>query len=336
MSNIVFFGEILLRLAAPASRLILQERQLEASFCGAEANAAVALAGFGHDCRMVTVVPDNELGKAALAELRKFGVAVDSAVRPDGRMGLYFLASGAMARPARILYDRAGSSFAGLEPQWIEWDRALDGADWLFASGISAALGDGPLTALREAFACARAKGVRIAFDSNYRPALWRGREALAASVLYDLAGQADLLFAGRRAVGMMVGRDFAKDDADAGFANAVRAIFDRSAALSHVAATRRVVLSSDRHRMTALLASREECAVTATIDLDRIVDRIGTGDAFAAGILHGLVTGMPIRDCADFALACSQWSHSIEGDFLRASLEDITSLMEGGGDVRR
>ncbi len=336
MPKIVSFGEMLIRLATGSQSLFMQEGRFDASACGAEANVAVALAGLGHDSGMITVLPKNPLGAATRAELRKFGVSVEGIAEGAGRMGLYFLEAGAMARPSQILYDRAHSAFANLTPEMFDWPRLLQGADWLFVGGITAALGDGPLAALRESMVQARAQGVKIAFDCNFRPSLWAGREEQAAGIFYKLSCQADLLFAGRRAIAMMTGRSFDNFDPVSGFREACDVMFADASHLSHVAATRREVIASDHHRLTALISDRGECAVTETAELRNIVDRIGTGDAFAAGVLHGVIREMTLDDCANFALSAAQWSHSVRGDFLRANLADIESIRSGGGDVRR
>lgn len=336
MSGIVCFGEVLMRLASPAQTLIFQEKLFEASFCGAEANVAVALAGLGHQCEMVTVLPDNQLGAAAVAELGHFNVGTDLIDQAPGRMGLFFLSPGAMARPARILYDRAGSAFTELKPNQFDWNAILDGKDWLFVSGITAALGSAALTVLRTALDAAHDSGIKIAFDCNYRPSLWQGRTTEAAAVMKELSLRANLLFAGRRAIGMMLDRTFDQVDPDEAFQSAASAIFEQTENLDFVAATRREIISSDNNRLNALLASRETLAVSNTIALEQIVDRIGTGDAFASGILHGLIEGMSVQPCAEFALATAQWSHSVKGDFLRASRNDIEDLLTGQADVRR
>lgn len=335
---VVSFGELLLRLGAPANELLLQKMQLQASFCGAEANAAVALAGFGHDARMVTALPLNAIGAAARQTLRGFGVTLHAQTGGQSRLGLFFLQPGAMTRPASVIYDRAGSAFATIDPGAYDWPALLAGADWLFVGGITAALGDNALTALRNAIAAAHTAGVQVAFDTNFRPTLWQGREAEAAAILCELSGEADLLFAGRRAVAMMGGGDFSKGDPAAGFQAAAQAMFALSPRLRHVAATRREVHSSDRQALTGLLADRDGLSISRTIALDNIVDRVGTGDAFAAGVVHGLITGMGRDATIGFAASCAEWAHSVPGDFLRASVEDIAALSAGacGVDVRR
>ncbi len=336
MGVIVSFGEILLRLAARPPSLLLQEPQLEATICGAEANVAVALSGFGHTTRMISLVPDNRLGEAARSELRRFDVDTRDVKSGSGRMGLYFLSPGAMARPAEIIYDRAGSSFANLDAEAIDWQKMLAGANWLFIGGITAALGDGPLSALRSAIACAKQLNVKIAFDCNYRPSLWQGRESQASGILRELASHAHLLFSGRRAIGMMLDQQFDTEYPNSGFHAAANAMFAAAPELTHVAATRRKIISAGNQRLTGLIADRLSLAVSPTLALDGIVDRIGTGDAYAAGVVHGLVSGHDLDQTVGFAAAAAQWSHGVSGDFLRASVSDINAMQIGTGDVRR
>lgn len=334
--RVVSFGELLLRLAAPAGELLLQHLRLEPSFCGAEANVAVALAGFGHESRLVTALPDNALGAAARSTLRAFDVTLAAETVAGGRLGLFFLEPGAMTRPAAVTYDRAHSAFATLAPEAYDWPKLLAEADWLYVSGITAALGDRALTALRAAIAAAQSAGMRIAFDTNFRPTLWRGREAEAAAILRELSCEADLLFAGRRAAAMMAGGDYSHGDPAQGFLAASHAMFALSPRISYMAATRREVFSSDRQNLTGLLADRDGLSVSRTIALENIVDRVGTGDAFAAGVVHGLVTGKGNAATIAFAASCAEWAHSVPGDFLRATEADIAALGAGNGDVRR
>lgn len=333
---IVCFGEILLRLSAERHSLLMQDEKLTATVCGAEANVAVGLSGFGNRTRMVSIVPPSRLGNAARSEMRKFAVESTGIRSADGRMGLYFLSPGAMSRPPEIIYDRADSAFARMAAADIDWAEELRGADWLFAGGITAALGDGPLNSIRNAITTARQQNVRVAFDCNYRPTLWQGREHLATEILTELSLQADLLFAGRRALGMMLKRKFDDADGNSGFRSATGAMFGAAPFLSHIAATRREIHSTGRQNLTGLVATRDAMAISPTISLDDIVDRVGTGDAFAAGVVHGLANGMTLEETARFATASAQWAHGVSGDFLRASVADIEAIQQSVGDIRR
>lgn len=336
MAKFLAFGELLMRIATPRENPGFEPKPLQSSFCGAEANIAAGLCGLGHSARFVSGVPDNPLGAAAANSLRAAGLDTSLKRPSDSRIGLLFLEPGASDRASRITYDRAGSAFALCDRSDFPWNDLLAGHDWLITSGITAALGTGPLAALREAIATARGMGLKVAFDCNFRPTLWRGRENEAASVLRELSLSSDLLLAGRRAIGLITGEDFDRGDDNQQFEAAAHKMFSLSPLIQHVAATRREVLSSDRHKMTALLADRIAIAVSNTADIEGIVDRVGTGDAFAAGVLHGLSSDYSLHDTADFALACSRWAHSVEGDFMRATLDDIEHLRMGQSDVRR
>lgn len=336
MATFLAFGELLMRIATPRSKPGFEPKELTSSFCGAEANIAAGLAGLGHVSGFASVVPDNPLGLASKDGLRAVGLDTVSIMTVPGRMGLLFLEPGASARASRITYDRARSAFAMYDWHSMDWRTLLAGKDWLITSGITAALGDGPLFALREAMSTARSLGVKVAFDCNFRPTLWAGREAEAPAILRTLSLSADLLLAGRRAIGMISGREFNDGDENSQFAAAAKHVFTLSPQVGHVAATRRQIFSSDRHRMTALVADREKLAVTDAVEIEAIVDRVGTGDAFAAGVLHGLSSGFSLDETAEFALACSRWAHSVEGDFMRATLDDIEHLRASQSDVRR
>lgn len=336
MARIVAFGEMLMRLTARADRPGFDGEWLERSFCGAEANVAVNLAGLGHSTSFVSALPNNAIGESAVRCLQGFGVETASVHRPSGRIGLLFLEPGKGARPSRITYDRQGSSFANLAGDAYDWASCLDGADWLVVSGITAALGDDALTALRTAVATAKTSRTKVAFDSNYRPGLWAGREDYARQVLREMALTCDLLFAGRRAVAMMTGQTFETGNEDEQFAAAAEAMFDVAPRLQAMAATRREVMSVDHNRITALFARRNAWAASSCADLTPIVDRVGTGDAFASGVLHAVCQGLDVNAVAAHGLACSAWAHSVSGDFMRMSQADLCSSLSGVSDVRR
>ncbi len=198
-AGIACFGEILLRLAAPHSELLLQSRTLVGHIGGAEANVAVALAQWGHAATVVSVLPDNGLGHAALGELRRHGVRTDSLQFRPGRMGLYFLTVGAGQRPSEVLYDRENSAFALAPPELIDWKTVLAQVNWLHLSGITPALGHNTATAAIAAAEAARAKGIPVSFDGNYRAKLWERWRGDARPILRELVDQADLLFAEQR-----------------------------------------------------------------------------------------------------------------------------------------
>lgn len=333
-TRVVCFGELLLRLSAPEGRLLQHAAALDLCVGGAEANVAVSLACLGHDAAMVSRVPDNALGSAAVDALRSHGVDVADVARAPGRMGLYFLTPGAVLRPSDIVYDRAGSSFAVTDPDTYDWEALLRGADWLHVSGISPAVGDGPARALLAAMRAARELGVRVAFDGNYRASLWAARGSDGAATLRALMAQADLAFAGARDFALVLGRpelEQAGRDEDA-----VAAAFAAFPLLSHIAHTNRRQHGVGQHELAAHLHARSGSHTAGPYPLHHIVDRIGTGDAFAAGILDGLLRGAAPGETVAFGLAAAAMKHSIVGDFNPASRAQIEAVMEGALDVRR
>jgi 2-dehydro-3-deoxygluconokinase len=336
--HVVCFGEMLLRLGAPGRQLLLQSPQLEVHAGGAEANVAVSLAKLGHRVDMVGAVADNPLGEAAIGELRRHGVGTQGVQRAPGRMGLYFLTPGAIHRPSEVLYDRADSAFARLGGGEHDWPALLAGADWLHVSGVSPALGQLAADRTLQAVRAARAAGVKVSFDGNFRPKLWEAWQGDAAGILRGIMGEADLLFASHRDIQVVLGQSFAQETAHERFLAGAQAAFAAFPNLQRMAATQRVQHSVDHHSLSAIDARRDGSShVSPVYELGSIVDRIGTGDAFAAGVLHGAITGMEDARGLHFGLAAASLKHSLPGDFNLFGIADIDALLgEGGFDVRR
>jgi 2-dehydro-3-deoxygluconokinase len=338
-TNIVCFGELLLRLGAPGRELLLQSPVLDVHIGGAEANVAVSLAKLGHQAELVSVVPDNALGAAAVGEMRKHGVdtrKVDSS--KNGRMGIYFLVQGAMQRPSEVLYDRAGSTFAVTEPAHYDWPALLKGAQWLHVSGVTPALGERAAQAAIDAVQAARNAGLKISFDGNFRPKLWQAWRGDAAKILRQIMSQADVMFADHRDMAVVLGTQFNQETIQAQIEAAAKAAFNAFPHLQKMITTIRVQHSVDRHSLSAMLVAREgKVSHVEAVDLSNIVDRIGAGDAFAAGILHGLMTDIEDMQSLRFGLAAACLKHSIPGDFNLLGVDDINACIEQERyDVRR
>jgi 2-dehydro-3-deoxygluconokinase len=337
MTRIVCFGEMLLRLAAPGQEPLLRTPLLEVSVGGAEANVARALAGFGHESSMVTALPEGPLGDACTGDLRRHGVDTTGVLRRPGRMGLYFFTRGALLRPPHVTYDRAGSVFATTDPGSYDWLSLLKGADWLHVSGITPALSQTVAREVDDALDAAETLGVAISFDCNFRPSLWRAREQDAVAVLRSIARRATLLFAGVQDVRLLHGEDFSALPASSGFALAAKVLFGDSSALRHVAATARIAHSVDRHDITGLIADRNETATSRVFNLDPIVDRIGSGDAYAAGTLHALCSGLELEQVVEFAAAACALKHGLPGDCSAVFPEEVWDVVRRHGhDVAR
>ncbi len=331
---IVCFGEMLLRLATARGRLLSNASSLDVVVGGAEANVAVALAALGHGTRMVTVLPDNPLGDCAAAELAMAGVDPSGVRRAGGRMGLYFLETGGSLRPSAVTYDREGSAFARAEAGDFDFARLLAGARLLHLSGITAALGPRGLAASRAAIAAAHAAGVPVSFDPNYRATLWSAWDSQPREALGELAAGADILFAGPRDIALLLGPMDGEDAAPGrAFADAAFAAFPR---LTVLASTQREALSQTHHRLAARVDRRDDRYQSAAVEVTDIVDRVGTGDAFAAGVLDAWLGGGDARALAETGLTLAVLKHSIAGDSCRVRRADLLAFATGAGDVRR
>jgi 2-dehydro-3-deoxygluconokinase len=330
---IVAFGELLLRLAAPRGELLLQTPDLRVDVGGAEANVAVSLARMGHSVRMVSTIPDNPLGQHARDTMRYHGVDARDIGFAPGRMGLYFLTPGAVNRPAEIVYDRVGSAFAERAAASYRWADLLQGAGWLHISGVTPAVGAGAASAALDAAKAARDMGIRVSFDGNYRASLWQARGQFGTAILAAIVSCADLAFIDERDIALLLG----DPRLGAGLRDeAVSAAFDAFPHLAAIAATTRVQHSVDSHSLSATFATRHGTSDAPERRIDGIVDRIGTGDAFAAGVLHGAASGWEAADIVNYGLACACLKHGLAGDLHALSGTRIRNLMEGSFDVRR
>lgn len=326
--RVVCFGEMLLRLSPPGQELLLQSGNLQAHFGGAEANVAVSLAVLGDPSAMVSRVPDNAIGRAAIAELRRFGVDASAVAHAAGRMGLYFLTPAAMQRPAEVLYDRVGSAFAQADADGYDWPHLLEGAAWLHVSGIDLALGESSADACLAAARNAVAAGVKVSFDCNYRSRLWGGRATQAATLMGELAATADLVFGNARDIALMLGREFAGGSAEAGFESAATAAFAAWPRLRWLATTMHAG-DPPAPTLAGMLAGHAGGRWrTAPCSLAGAVDRIGGGDAFAAALLHGLLHAADPAAALEFALAAAWLKHSVPGDVNRLGAAEIRACL--------
>ncbi len=330
MKRVVTFGELMMRLSPPGQERLFQSPQLRTFFGGSEANVAASLAHFSVRSDYVTRVPANPIGDAAVAAMRAEGVGTRAMLRGGDRLGIYFVESGADVRALRVVYDRAGSSFAKLHPADYDWDGILGGAHWLHLSGITPALGDGPAQAAQEAVDTARAAGVRVSIDLNYRPALWTGRDP--QPVTRALVKGCDLLIGNPGAVRAMlgVGPDAGPDaESDAALRASAEAIAG-DLGCKAVALTRREVVSASEHGWSAALFD----AGTGALERSRrwqvqVVDRVGGGDSFAAALIHATLAGRAPAEALQFATAASALKLTIPGDFNRVTADEVDALLQ-------
>jgi 2-dehydro-3-deoxygluconokinase len=338
-AKVVTFGEIMLRLSPPGFERLLQSPSLVATFGGGEANVAVSLAHFGLDSWYVTRLPRNPIGDAALRALRAEGVRTDAIARGGDRVGIYFAESGASQRASVVVYDRAKSAISDMTPGTIDWAKVFAGTAWFHVTGITPALGANAVACTNEAVTAAKKAGAKISVDLNFRKKLWT--EAAAQQVMRPMMANIDVVIANEEDIQAVLGLGVANADVVAGHLdiNAYRTVaqqITRELGPSMVAITLRESLSASDNGWSAVLwdGKANQFHQSQRYDL-RLVDRIGGGDSFAAGLIYGLVMGRPPADSLRFAVAASALKHSIAGDFNRVSVDEVDRLAAGDASGR-
>ena len=333
-ARVVTFGELMLRLGPPGFERLLQSPMLCATFGGGEANVAVSLAQFGVDSYYVTRLPSNAIGDAAVRALRTEGVVTEFIARGGSRMGIYFTETGASQRASTVLYDRANSAISEIPPDAVDWDRVMKGAAWFHVTGITPALGDKGAAATVAAVAAAKRAGARISVDLNYRKKLWT--QAQAQKAMRPLMRDVNVVIANEEDLQCVLGIDVAGADVTSGAldVNAYREAAERvtrELGPSVIAITLRESLSASDNGWSAVLWDGNALHQSQRYVV-RLVDRIGGGDSFAAGLIYGLVTGRPHDASLRFAVAASALKQTIPGDFNRVSVAEVDAL--AGGDA--
>lgn len=336
MPRVVTFGEIMLRLSPPGFERLFQSPQLSATFGGGEANVAVSLAHFGCESVYVTRLPKHAVGDAVVRCLRAEGVSTAHVIRGGERLGIYFAETGASQRASSVIYDRAGSSIAGMRTGMIDWPAVLRGAGWFHVTGITPALGPEVAACTAEALAAAKAAGVTTSLDLNYRRKLWT--EAQAQATMRPMMAMVDLVVANEEDIQAVLGFDVPGADPLAGHVDpgayepVARRVCDELGP-SRVAITLRESRSASENGWSAVAwDNRTQSLVRSQVYDLRVVDRIGGGDSFAAGLIYGLLAGRDLEASLRFAVAASALKHTIPGDFNRVTVEDVDRL--GGGDA--
>lgn len=328
----------MLRLATPGFLRFGQSETLTATFGGGEANVAVSLANFGIPVGFVTRLPENDLGKACMMELRKFGVDVDHILWGGERLGLYFLEAGAVSRASKVIYDRAHSSAAGIQPGMVDWDQIFENAGWFHWTGITPAISQSAADTCLEAIRIANNKGITVSCDLNFRKNLWKyGKKA--SDVMPDLVAGTDVLLGNEEDAAMVLGIhpegvDVTRGDVDAAaYASVSQQIMARFPRCKKVITTLRGSVSASHNSWSGVLWNGHTLFEAPTYQITHIVDRVGGGDSFMGGLIYGMLT-WPDDDqkALDFAVAASCLKHTIYGDFNRVTPEEILKLM--GGDT--
>lgn len=337
--RVVTFGEILLRLASPGYTKLFQERSLDATFCGGEANVAVSLAIFGMDSVFVTKLPYGAVGQAAVNSLRYFGVDTGKVIYGDGRMGLYYLEKGASQRPSKVIYDRAYSAIALAEREDFDWDAILENAGWFHWTGINPALSENVAKICLDACRIAKSKGLMVSCDLNYRKNLWSSEKA--KTVMTQLMPYVDVCVANEEDAEKVLGIRPENNDVESGKLNKAGYEFVakeicKKYGCRYVAITLRESYSASVNGWSAMFYDEEDQKANFSQKYDiQIVDRVGGGDSFTAGIIYGLIEGKSNQEIIEFATAASCLKQTIEGDYNRTTMEDVENLLRGGGNGR-
>lgn len=334
MGKTVCFGEIMMRLSPPGYKRFVQTDCFEAYYAGGEANVAVSLANYGSDASFVTKVPDSEIGQLAVNELRRYGVDTSFILRGGERLGIYFCEKGASQRPSKVIYDRRYSSISAAVPGEFDWDAVFEGADWFHFTGITPALSDSCAALCLEAVKAAKSKGVTVSCDLNFRKKLWTTEKA--GRVMGALMKYVDVCVANEEDAEKVFGIKAPGSDVTGGKLShegyeAVAKELCSRFGCSKAAITLRGSISASDNDWAGMLYDGKDCFFSRNYHV-RIVDRVGGGDSFCAGLIYGLKSGMSSRGALEFAAAASCLKHSVEGDYNHVSAAEVLAL--AGGDA--
>jgi 2-dehydro-3-deoxygluconokinase len=337
--RIVTLGELMLRLKSPGHERLLQSPMLEATFGGAEGNVAVSLSNYGSEASFVTSLPVNAIGDAAVAELRRFGVDTRFISRKGERIGIYFLETGSNQRPSRVVYDRAHASIAAASPDDFDWEAIFSGAGWFHISGITPAISETAAELSLHAVRQARERGVTVSCDYNFRKNLWKyGKKA--PDVMRELVQYVDVGIANEEDCQLSLGVEIDVDVASGElhrdrFRLLAEKVLETFPNLKKQVITLRESRSADANGWSACMHDRSTFRLSRSYEITDIVDRVGTGDSFAAGMIHGLLHAADDQQALEFATAASALKHTIPGDFHRVSVREVEALMGGSGSGR-
>jgi len=343
MPKVITFGEIMLRLSTPGYLRFSQARQFDATFGGGEANVAVSLANYGIDAEFVTRLPDNDVARSCLKELRSYGVDTSHCITGGDRLGIYFLETGAVARPSKVVYDRAGSSLATIEPGMVDWDKVFAGADWFHWTGITPAVSRGAAEVCLEAVRAAGRLGLTVSCDLNYRKNLWKYGQS-ASDVMPALVEGCDIILGNEEDADKVFGIKPEGFDAEATsgaidqgrFRSVAEQLMARFPRAKKVIITLRGSINANHNTWGGVLFDGATLYESKRYDITHIVDRVGGGDSFMGGLIYGLLTWPgDDRRALDFAVAASCLKHTIFGDFNQVTVAEVDSLMKGGGSGR-
>lgn len=342
MAKVITFGEIMLRLSTPGYLRFSQAKQFEATFGGGEANVAVSLANFGIDTEFVTRFPDNDIARSCIRDLHSYGVGTKHCVFGGERLGIYFLETGTVARPSKVVYDRAYSSISTIQPGMIDWEKVFEGADWFHWTGITPAISQSAADVCLEAVKAANRLGIFVSCDLNYRKNLWKYGKT-AAEVMPALVEGCDLILGNEEDAEKEFGikpEGFNAEQTDGAidqsrFESVCRQLMARFPRCKKVAITLRGSINANHNTWGGVIFNGEKLFQSRRYDITHIVDRVGGGDSFMGGLIYGLLTYKDDQQAIDFAAAASALKHTIFGDFNQVSVKEVENLMKGNGSGR-
>lgn len=337
MAKIVTLGELMLRLSPEGNDRFIQSDHFRVIPGGGEANVAISLANYGHDADFVTKLPKHEIGQLALNAMRRYGVGTSHIVRGGDRVGIYYAETGASMRPSKVIYDRAHSAIAEARPEEFDFDEIFEGAQWFHWSGITTAISDNAAAIVKAACEAAKRHGVTVSVDLNFRKKLWTSEKAI--SIMRPLMQYVDVCIGNEEDAMLCLG--FKPDaDIEGGKTDAAgyHKIFEQMAktfGFKYVVSTLRESYSATHNGWKALIYNGEEFYESRHYDIEPIIDRVGGGDSFAGGLIHGLLTKPTQCEALEFAVAASALKHTINGDFNLVSKEEVESLAAGNANGR-
>ncbi|MGQ1891871.1 PfkB family carbohydrate kinase [Thermophagus sp. OGC60D27] len=338
--RVVTFGEIMLRLSTPGYQRFAQATSFDINYGGGEANVAVSLANYGIDASLVTRLPQNDMGRACRMELEKYGVDTSKIQYGGERLGIYFLESGAVARPSKVVYDRAHSSFATVETGTFDWDEIFEGVDWFHWTGITPAVSQGAADVCLEAIKAANKKGITVSCDLNYRKNLWKyGKKA--NEVMPELVAGCDIVLGNEEDAEMVLGIKPEGVDITGGKVEAAayqsvsEQIMKQYPRVKKVITTLRGSISASHNSWSGVLFDGNKLYTAPTYQITHIVDRVGGGDSFMGGLIYGLLTYNDDEKALRFATAASCLKHTIHGDFNQVTVPEVEKLMSGDASGR-
>lgn len=338
MKKIVTFGEIMLRLSTPEHKRITQAEMFHTTYGGGEFNVAASLACFGMNTFYVTKVPKNFVGQAAIRYIQRFGIHTDYIIKGGDRLGIYFLEAGVAHRPSRVVYDRAHSSISKVSPEEFDWAAILKGAAWFHWTGITPALSDNAVLCVKKACEEAKKQNAIVSCDLNYRNKLWSKDKA--NRVMTDLMQYVDVCVGNEEDASCVFGIEMAKSDVHSGeivfaeYESIAKQLQDRFN-FKYVAITLRESFSASRNGWSALIYDGKQCCKSTRYDIFPIVDRVGGGDSFVAGLIYSLLSDKSLQQTIEFAVAASCLKHTISGDCNLVTVDEVELLMGGDGSGR-